>query len=327
MPPEETRTADGDLKVPSQEGGGESLGTVVIAGLANLAIAAAKAVAGLISGSSAMLSESAHSVADTVTEALLFTALRRGAKPPDERHPFGHGKERYVWALLAALSLFLAGAGFSFYHGYHTIRSGEEAGDFTVSYIVLAVSFAIECVSLLRALRQVRNEATRWSTTPRRFLRLTADTAVKAVFLEDTAALIGLALAAIGLALTQLTGEPVYDGAASIGIGLLLLVVAVILGYTNVSLLVGRAVPDRIHDAIHQELSGVPTVVRVGTLLTMQLGPEDVLVAAKVDFADDATGADIEAAADEAERRLTERFPGIRYLFLDPTRGSSLRDG
>ena len=327
MPPERTRTAGGDLKVPSQEGGGESLGTVVIAGLANLAIAAAKAVAGLISGSSAMLSESAHSVADTVTEALLFTALRRGAKPPDERHPFGHGKERYVWALLAALSLFLAGAGFSFYHGYHTIRSGEEAGDFTVSYIVLAVSFAIECVSLLRALRQVRNEATRWSTTPRRFLRLTADTAVKAVFLEDTAALIGLALAAIGLALTQLTGEPVYDGAASIGIGLLLFVVAWILGYTNVSLLVGRAVPDRIHDAIHGELSGVPTVVRVGTLLTMQLGPEDVLVAAKVDFADDATGADIEAAADEAERRLTERFPGIRYLFLDPTRGASPRDG
>lgn len=328
MPREEPRNAAADLKVPSRaEGDGESLGTVVIAGLANLAIAAAKAVAGLISGSAAMLSESAHSVADTVTEVLLFTALRRGAKPPDERHPFGHGKERYVWALLAALSLFLAGAVFSFFHGYETIRYGEQSGEFTVAYIVLAISFVIECISLRRALQQVRNEADRWSTTPRRFLRFTADTAVKAVFMEDTAALIGLTVAAVGLGLTQFTGDSIYDGLASVAIGLLLLVVAAILGYTNVSLLVGRAVPDKVHRAIHRELSGVPTVVRVGTLLTMQLGPEDVLVAAKVDFADDATGADIEAAADEAERRLTARFPGIRYLFLDPTRGGSLRDG
>ncbi|WP_213450182.1 cation diffusion facilitator family transporter [Rhizomonospora bruguierae] len=320
LTPEEPATGEG-----AAGGGEESLGTVIIAGLANLAIAAAKAVAGLMSGSAAMLSESAHSVADTVTEVLLFTALRRGAKPPDDRHPFGYGKERYVWALFAAISLFAAGAGYSFLHGYDTIRYGEEVGSFLVAYVVLAISFVIECVSLTRALRQVRSAAARWSTTPRRFLRLTADTAVKAVFLEDTAALIGLTLAAAGLALTELTGSRFYDGAASIAIGVLLLVVAGILTHTNVSLLVGRAVPKAVYRRIHEDLSGVPTVDRVGTLLTMQLGPDEILVAARVDFADDATGADIEAAADEAERRLTERYPGIKYLFLDPTRGPSTR--
>jgi cation diffusion facilitator family transporter len=320
MPAEKT-------SAPSRQAtSGDSVGTVIIAGLANLAIATAKAVAGLISGSAAMMSEAAHSVADTITEVLLYTALRRGAKPPDDRHPFGHGKERYVWALLAAVCLFLAGAGFSFYHGYQTIRYAEESGSFLASYLVLAISFVIESVSLARAVRQVRGEAERWATTPRRFLRLTADTAVKAVFLEDTAALIGLTLAAIGLALTQLTGNPVFDGLASIGIGVLLLIVALILGRTNVSLLVGRAVPETVHREIHKQLSAVPTVERVGTLLTMQLGPDDILVAAKVDFVDDATGADIEAAADEAERRLTERYPGVRHLFLDPTRGRSARD-
>jgi cation diffusion facilitator family transporter len=175
-------------------------------------------------------------------------------------------------------------------------------------------------VSLTRAVRQVRAGAARWRTTPARFLRVTADTAVKAVFLEDSAALIGLVIAGTGIGLSQLTGEELWDGLASIAIGLLLLVVATILARSNVSLLVGQAVPRRARDAIEAELASLPTVDRIDTLLTMRLGPDDVLVAAKVDFADDATGADIEAAADEAERRLAAKHPGIRYVFLDPTR-------
>ncbi|MFD0744248.1 cation diffusion facilitator family transporter [Phytohabitans flavus] len=125
----------------------ESVGTVIVAGVANVAIGIAKLLAGLISGSAAMLSEAAHSVADTTTEVLLFTALRRGGRPADELHPFGYGKESYVWAFIAALFTFVAGAGFSITHGVHTIRSGEHSGDYTVSYIVLAVSFVIESVS------------------------------------------------------------------------------------------------------------------------------------------------------------------------------------
>ncbi|WP_433342294.1 cation diffusion facilitator family transporter [Micromonospora sp. CA-111912] len=297
----------------------ESVGTVVVAGAANLAIAVAKLAAGLISGSAAMLSEAAHSVADTTTEALLYLALRRGARPADVRHPFGYGKESYVWAFLAALFTFVAGAGFAITHGVTTILVHEHSGNYLVSYVVLAVSFAIESVSLARAVRQIRRESRRWRTTPRRFLRLTADTTVKAVFLEDSAALVGLLLAAAGLTLSHWTGDELYDGLASIAIGVLLLVVAGTLAKANISLLVGRAIPERLRLEIEQELNGLPAVERIDTLLTMQLGPDDILVAAKVDFRDEATGAVIEAAADEAERRLIERYPEIGYVFLDPT--------
>jgi cation diffusion facilitator family transporter len=304
----------------------ESVLTVIIAGLANLAIAVAKFVAGLLTGSASLLSEAAHSVADTTTEGLLYTALRRGAKDPDDRHPFGYGKESYVWAFIAALFTFVAGAGFSIYHGIETILHGEDIGDFLVGYIVLAVSAVLEGISFYRALRQVRGEATRWRTSPARFLRATPDTAVKAVFLEDSAALVGLALAAAGLGLTEATGDPVWDGVASICIGVLLLIVAFTLSLANVSLLVGQSVPRRLHQRLRRELASVPTVDRIDQLLTMQLGPDDVLVAAKVDFDDTATGAAIEAAADEAERRLISIYPSIRYVFLDPTRRRSGRD-
>jgi cation diffusion facilitator family transporter len=303
----------------------ESVGTVVIAGMANLAIAAAKFVAGMISGSAAMLSEAAHSLADTATEVLLYVALRRGGKPADEEHPFGYGKESFVWAFIAALFTFIGGAGFSIYHGVTTIINGEESGDYLWSYVVLAVSFVAEGISFMRARRQVANESERWDTTPSRFLRLTADTTVKAVYFEDSAALIGLLLAAAGLFLAQMTGSALYDGLASIAIGLLLLLVATILARSNVSLLVGRAVPRRIHNQIAEDLTSIPVVTAVPTLLTMQLGPGDILVAAKVDFDDNVTGADIEEASDDAERRLRRRYPGIRYVFLDPTRGASGR--
>ncbi|GAA4568641.1 cation diffusion facilitator family transporter [Micromonospora coerulea] len=305
----------------------ESVGTVVVAGAANLAIAIAKLVAGLISGSAAMLSEAAHSVADTTTEVLLYLALRRGARPADTRHPFGYGKESYVWAFLAALFTFVAGAGFAITHGVTTILVHRHTGDYLASYVVLAISFAIESVSLARAVRQVRSESRRWRASPRRYLRLTADTTVKAVFLEDSAALTGLLLAGAGLGLSHLTGDELYDGIASILIGVLLLVVATILARSNISLLVGRAVSDRVHREIERELTGLPTVDRIDTLMTMLLGPEQILVAAKVDFHDDATGADIEAAADEAERRLTDRYPEIGYVFLDPTRSMPHTDG
>lgn len=313
--------ASGSSESPAKE----SVGTVILAGLANLTIAVAKLVAGLLSGSAAMLSESAHSVADTVTEIFLFVALRRGGKAADEEHPFGYGKESFVWAFIAALFTFIGGAGFSIYHGVTTIIGDEGSGDYLISYVVLAVSFVAEGISFLRARRQVARESQRWGVSPARFLRLTPDTTVKAVYLEDSAAQIGLVLAAAGLALTQLTGSRLWDGLASVAIGALLLVVAAILARSNVSLLVGRAVPRRMHNQIAHDLSEIPVVVAVPTLLTMQLGLGDILVAAKVDFDDQVTGAEIEAASDDAERRLRARYPAIRYVFLDPTRGTAGR--
>ncbi|MGK5685321.1 cation diffusion facilitator family transporter [Actinoplanes sp. URMC 104] len=315
-----------DSPEQSEEPENESVGTVIVAGCANLAIAAAKLFAGLVSGSAAMVSESAHSLADTITEVFLFVALRRGTRAADEEHPFGYGKESFVWAFIAAVFTFVGGAGFSIYHGVMTIVEGEEIGDFRWSYVVLVVSFVAEGTSFLRAQRQVAGESRRWGITRSRFLRLTPDTTVKAVYFEDSAALIGLVLAAAGLALTQLTGNAMWDGVASIAIGVLLFLVAAILAKTNASLLVGRAVPRRIHNQIAADLASIPVVVSVPTLLTMQLGPGDILVAAKVDFRDDVSGGEIEAASDDAERRLRSRFPAIRYVFLDPTHGAAGRN-
>jgi cation diffusion facilitator family transporter len=268
-----------------------------------------------------MLSEAAHSLADTITEVLLFVALKRGTKAPDARHPVGYGRETYFWALLACLATFTLGAGFSFYQGVETILEGEEQGSPTVAYVVLAVSFVLEGASWLKAVRQVRGEAKRWGTTPRRYLAETSDTAVKAVTFEDSAALVGLVLAALGLFLEQVTGDPVWDGIAAILIGVLLLLVAGSLARANVSLLIGQSIPRRLEDELRAEIAGLAQVDDVPVLLTSVIGPGQLAVMAKVDFADTATVADIERASDEAERRLVARHSGVRFVFLDPTPG------
>lgn len=295
----------------------ESVVTVVVAALMNLAIALAKLVAGVIGGSAAMVSEAAHSAADTATQGMLYAALRNSARRPDQTHPFGYGRTAYLWAALAAACTFVAGGLFSITHGLHSMESGAET-DFRLSYIVLAIAFALEGVSFLRTIRQLRSEARRWPTRPGRLLRLTPDTTLKAVFLEDAAALTGLLLAALGLVLTEVTGEAFFDGAASVLIGVLLLAVAVSLGRANISLLVGRSVPERLRTSIRRELEAAEDITGVGDLLTLYMGPAEVLVAARVDFRDEASGAAIERTGRAVEARLRERYPSIRYVFLSP---------
>ncbi|WP_043638944.1 cation diffusion facilitator family transporter [Nonomuraea candida] len=301
------------------EKSGESLGTVLVAGAANLTIALAKLVAGLIGGSAAMLSEAAHSAADTVTELLLLVSVRGAGKPADRRHPFGHGKAGFFWAMMAAVATLVGGAGFSITHGLHEISHGEELANLTPSYIVLAVSFVIEGISLAKALSQLRGEAARHDVSPARLARLTSDTALKAVLFEDAAALVGLLLAAAGLLGSQLTGSALWDGLASVAIGLLLLVVALILIASNLSLLIGQAAPQSVETGIRAVLMAQPEVDDVVELLTMMIGPGDILVAAKIDFKDAASAAGVELACEEVDRRLRERFPGISQVFLDPT--------
>ena len=297
----------------------ESTGTVIVAGLANLAIAVAKAVAGVLSGSAAVLAEAAHSVADTLTEVLLFVALRRGSRPADEDHPFGHGKSAYLWALLAATGTLVLGAGFAVSQGIRTIMAGsQEQGHYTVAYVVLAISFVLEGTSLLRAVRQLRRGAAQYRVSVLRFLRRTPDTTVKAVTAEDSAALVGLVLAALGLGLTQLTGSPIPDGVASILIGVLLAVVAMLLVRTNVSLIVGQSPSARLRDGIREEIESLSDVTRVLEVMAMFLGPDSLLVAARIDFRETSV-AGLAAVADEAERRLRTRFPIITHVFLDPT--------
>lgn len=272
-----------------------------------------------------MLSEAAHSVADTVTEVMLLTALKRSEKPADEDHPLGYANERYVWAMLAAVATFVGGAVFSVYDGVHTLVQGEEVGDPLVSYIVLGVAFVLESFSLRTGVRQVRGEAARKRTPFGRYLRRTPDTTVKAVVMEDSAALAGLLLAAGGLLGVELTGSDVWDGVASILIGLLLVYVAWVLGRSNAELLIGRPVPRRMRAEIREELLSVPHIIDVLDLTTLIQGPEEVLIAAKVDFRDVASAGQVEWACEEAEQQLRERFPAVRRVYLDPTPGLGRR--
>lgn len=301
--------------------------TVLVAGAANLAIAAAKAVAGVVSGSAAMQAEAAHSVADTVTEVFLFVATRRGRRAPDSRHPFGHGRETYLWAFLAALATFVAGAGFSLARGVETLAHGEppDPTGIMVSYVVLAFAFLVESLSLLRGLGQARRAAAAAGMSPGEYVGLTTDTTVKAVIFEDVAALIGLALAAAGVGLRHLTGQSAWDGFASVAVGVLLVVVAASLARTNLSLLIGQTARPQLQATLREDLESLPGVVTVPVFAAVVIGPGDLLVAAKVNFAAAYSAADIERAADEAERRLRARFPGVRYVFLDPTPSASGR--
>jgi cation diffusion facilitator family transporter len=302
-----------------QHGGDESTATVLLAGSANLAIAVAKLVGGLISGSTAMLAEAAHSFADTLNQVFLMAALKRSKRPADALHPFGYGMERYFWALIAAIGIFVLGAGYSILEGVKAVLHPEELGSLLISYIVLGFGFVFEGASWLKAIRQLRGEAEDKGRSFFEHLRITPDPTAKTVAFEDTAALIGLVLAGGGLTLRHLTGQGFWDGAASIAIGLLLVGVAYSLGQQNKRALIGEALPQAAQDAIRKTIVESPGIDSLVELLTMRMSPEEVLVAARVDLDDTSTVDELEKAAEEVERRVREAHPEVRHVFLDPT--------
>ncbi len=296
-----------------------SLGTVLLAGGANLAIAVAKLVAGALTGSSAMLAEGAHSVADTVNQLFLLTALTRSKKPADVQHPFGYGMERYFWSLLAAVGIFVLGAGFSVYEGIHSLLDPKPVEALLVAYVVLGVSFLFEGASWLKALLQLHREAGERGIGLFSHVFTTPDPTAKTVAFEDTAALIGILLAAGGITLHELTGSGVWDGIASILIGVLLVGVAISLGTTSKRNLIGEALPQSKREGLTKVINDSPGVDVVVELLTMRLGPDDVLVAARVDVDDSVSGGDLEQVADDVDLRIREASPEVRHVFLDPT--------
>ena len=292
---------------------------MLIAGAANLVVAVIKAVAGVLTGSSAMLAEAAHSVADTLNQVFLLTSINRSRKPADEEHPFGYGQERYFWSLLAAFGIFVLGAGFSIFEGILALGRSSESGSTLIAYIVLIAAGAAETTSFLRAYRQMRGEARQQHTDLLEHVKRSADTTVKAALFEDTAAIIGLALAAAGIGLRQLTGSGVWDGGASIAIGVLLVVVAVRLGMDNKDLLIGRAADSRELAGIRAEIESTEGVDELRELLTMHLGPDHLIVAARVSFSDGLSSDDMEDLSDQIDRRLAEKLPQDAHVFIDPT--------
>jgi cation diffusion facilitator family transporter len=299
----------------------ESKGTVLVALAANAVIAVAKFAGGFLTGSSALLSEGAHSVADTVNEGFLLTAVVRSRRPPDPRHPFGYGKERFFWSLLAAVGILVLGAGFSLLEAYRSFTSTESTHGnyYLISYVILGVSFAAEGASFVKAVRQIRGEARVAGRSVVSHIRASSDPSVKTVATEDSAALIGLLLAFLGILLHEVTGSDVWEGIASLCIGLLLLSVAFALGNDVKGLLIGESADPRLRSEIAEYLEGYDDVDRVVDLLTMHMGADQILLAAKVDLARRLSSDDVEALSAEIDGRIRERWPEVQYVFLDPT--------
>jgi cation diffusion facilitator family transporter len=297
----------------------ETKRTVWYAFFANLAIAVAKAVGGVIGGSSAMLAEAAHSLADTTNQVFLRISLSRAERGSDERHPFGYGQERFFWAFLAAVFIFVAGALFSIFEGVERLLKPPKESSPAISLLVLGVALVAEGISLVRALRQTQQEARERDMPLTRFIRESRDPTAKTVVFEDAAAVIGVVLAAIGIVLDEATGLHVFDASASIAIGLLLAGVAVTLGRDVKGLLLGEAALPEERQRICEVLSNHEGIDEVVELMTMALGPNALLVAARLDLADGLDSSQVEELAGELEDELRQAVPEVREVFLDPT--------
>ena len=290
---------------------------VVAALAANLGIAIAKFAAFLVTGSASMLAESVHSVADTGNETLLLIGRGRSRRARTAEHPFGFGRERYFYAFVVAVMLFTVGAVFSIYDGIHKILSPGHLDSPVVAYVVLALSMVLEGLSLrtgIREANQVRQQGHGW----RQFVHLTKTPELPVVLLEDTAALLGLCFAFLGVLLSQVTGHEQWDGVGSVGVGLLLAGAAFIVGYETKSLLIGESATEEMSARIVAAIEGGPEKYRLIHLRTSHIGPESLLVAAKIGVAADLTAVDLTAGIDAAEKRVRAAVPIAETIYLEP---------
>ncbi|MEU9446991.1 cation diffusion facilitator family transporter [Streptomyces sp. NPDC048304] len=287
--------------------------TVLVALAANLVIAVAKAAGGVLAGSPALLSEAAHSVADSLNEVFLLAALRRSRRPADRRHPFGYGKERFFWSLLAAVGIFVMGGCFSFFQGAQALREGteEKFSGYVAGLIVLGVALVAEGVSLLRALHQVRRQGGG--------LGALSDPALRTVVAEDGTAVLGVTLALAGMGLHMATGQVVWEASASLAIGVLLVYVAYRLGRDARDQLIGEAVDPELSARIRARLEAQPEIDSVEALFTMKLGLDSTLVAARIDLVPGLESERLERVAVRIKRSLARTFPEAGQIFLDVT--------
>jgi cation diffusion facilitator family transporter len=288
---------------------------VYAAAAGNLAIAASKFVAFAFTGSSAMLTEGVHSLVDTGNQGLLLLGLRRAERPPDAAHPFGYGMEQYFWSFVVALMIFALGGAFSIYEGVLKLRHPEPLDRAWINFLVLGLAIVFEGGSFAVAFSQHRKR----NPGPLiRSIRRSKDPSLFSVLLEDTAALIGLAIALAGVTAASLFGIERADGAASIGIGLLLTGVAVFMANETRSLLTGEAARPEVVAEVRRILEADPRVVEVVEVLSMHLGPQEILVGVTLDLRDDLPGGEVEAAATQLSAAIQRAQPAITRLFLRP---------
>ena len=293
--------------------------SLIVAFAANLFVATAKLAAGLITGSAALLAEAAHSLADSTNEVMLGVSFRRARRPADAEHPLGYGGLRFVWAFLAAISSFVIGGCLSVGLAINDLVHGSAIDDFLVAWIVLGIAALAEGTALVQTMRQARREAALWDVSTIRYLRHTSDPTLRALAVEDTAALIGLGLAAAGLLVHELGGPASSDAIASLLIGLLLGLTAIGLARPLADLLIGRSiVPARLALA-RRTLGESPAVDEIRQLYAVHVAPQEVVLAAKVHPVADMNADELAAAMDEVDSRLRAELPEIGEVFIDVT--------
>jgi cation diffusion facilitator family transporter len=291
---------------------GDSTLTVMVAFGANLVVALAKSFAAVVSGSASMTAEAAHSWADTGNEVFLLVANRRSVHERDDRRPLGYGREAYVWSLLAAVGLFVVGAAVSIWRGVtELLHGGDAAEDYRLAYLVLAIAFVLEGTSLLQSLRQLRRDARTYESDVLEYAFETSDPTVRAVFAEDSAALVGIVIAFLGILLHEVTGDVAWDAIGSILVGGVLGVVAVILINRNRVFLTGEAGPPRLQQALRDKLAGFPEVASVRFLRPEFIGPKQIFVIASVDLVGDAVESSIARTLRELEHRFEDDVPYV----------------
>jgi cation diffusion facilitator family transporter len=294
---------------------GSSTRAIIAALLANAGIAVAKFIGYLVTGSSSMLAESVHSVADTSNQGLLLLGKKRAARAATAEHPFGFGRDRYFYSFVVALLLFSLGAAFSIYEGVHKIVDPHPLESPVVAFVILGVAVALEAFSFRTAIhesRPLKGAGSWWG-----FIRRSKEPELPVVLLEDLGALIGLVLALLGVGLAVLTGDPVWDGIGTVGIGLLLGVIASILIVEMKSLLIGEGAASVTVGTISSALVG-GSVTRVIHLKTQYLSPDELLVAAKIALESGLPVEDVARAIDEAESRVRAAVPAARVIYLEP---------
>lgn len=298
----------------SASGGGKA---ILAAFLANMGIALAKFIAWILSGSASMLAEAIHSVADSGNQLLLMLGGRRAKKRADREHPFGYGRERYVYAFVVSIILFSVGGLFSIYEGVDKLTHPHELTNYWIPIAVLLIAIVLESFSLRTAVKEsnhVRARGQSWVS----FVRHAKAPELPVVLLEDIAALTGLVFALFGVGMTWLTHNPVFDAIGTLMIGTLLILVAITLGIETKSLLVGEGATDADHDRIVGAITGGPEVEKLIHIKTLYLGPDELLVAAKLGFASDRPLAAVAADIDRIEARVREAVPTARVIYFEP---------
>ncbi len=300
----------------SGEGSGGSTRAIAAAFLANVGIAIAKFVGFLVTASSALLAESIHSIADASNQGLLVLGGRRARRDPTPLHPFGYGRVRYFWAFVVAVVLFSLGGLFSIYEGYHKISEPEEITSPVVAFAILALAIVFEAFALRTAVRHAQPER-RGRSWPD-YIRSSRSPELPVLLLEDSGALIGLLFATAGVALALVTGNPLFDGLGTLAIGVLLVMIAIVLSIEMKSLLIGEAASPEVIERIQGEIEEGADVRRVIGMLTQHLGPDDLLVAAKVEFDPALSMSELVGAIDACEARVRSAVPTARVIYLEP---------